>query len=367
MLHIDLGIAWKWEYDNDFVHIVNKKCLQNNIQSYIIHKDNLDETKDKLHSEAIKFNSFLDRASDEDNDFTPFIESIRERCNDCWFLNDTDHGTKISDKSIMHFELAHAGINVPFTIILPSFQEKPEIDLSAIEKLGNPFIIKPAKTSGGGIGVIKNAKTEKDVEYARRSNPTFSYLLQQHITPTCLDGKRAWFRGYYVLGEILLCWWDDQTHLYNTLSKEDEDRFNLHELRSITQKIGMISSLDFFSTEIALDQAGRFIVIDYINEICDMRLKSRHYDGVPDDIVHEIAGLIVKGVKNKICTVKMITETDIAEITVATAAKATATNIDTKHLHSSLSRFMRRVYNCKKNISERLTSLFKRSPSGRSF
>jgi hypothetical protein len=124
--------------------------------------------------------------------------------------------------------------------------------------------------------------------------------------------------------------------------------------------------LDFFSTEIALDQAGRFIVIDYLNDICDMRLKSRHYDGVPDDIVHEIAGLIVKGVKNKICTVNMITETDIAEATAATAAKATATNIDIKYPHSSLSRFMRRVYNYKKNISGRLRSLFKRFPPGHS-
>ncbi|MGA1791611.1 MAG: ATP-grasp domain-containing protein [bacterium] len=352
------------------MHIVNKACLQNNIQSYIIHKNNLEETKNKLHSEAIKFNTFLDRASDEDHDFTPFIESVKEKCNDCWFLNDSDHGTKISDKSIMHFELAHAGINVPLTIILPSLQEKPEIDLSAIERLGTPFIIKPAKTSGGGIGVIKNAKTEKDVEQARKSNPTFSYLLQEHITPTSLNEKRAWFRGYYVLGEILLCWWDDQTHLYNTLSKEDEDRFHLHELRTITQKIGMISRLDFFSTEIALDRAGRFIVIDYINDICDMRLKSRHYDGVPDDIVHEIAGLIVRGVKNKICTGKQITETDTVFVTPTSKAAVEAADTvgvaDTKHPHPSFSRFMRRVCNYKKQIFGRLTSLFRRSPPGHS-
>jgi len=350
LLHVDLGIAWQWEYDNDFVHIVNKECLQNNVQSYIIHKNNLEETKAKLHSEAIKFNSFLDRASDEDNDFTPFIESIKEKCNNCWFLNDTDHGTKISDKSVMHFELANAGINVPSTIVLPSFQEKPEIDLSAIEGLGIPFIIKPSKTSGGGIGVIKNAKTESDVEFTRRSNPTVSYLLQQHISPTYLNEKRAWFRAYYVLDEILICWWDDQTHLYNSLCKEDEDKFNLYELQTITKKIGMISKLDFFSTEIALDKSGRFVVIDYINDICDMRLKSRHYDGVPDDIVHEIACLIVKGVKNRICPDKMITDTVIST--------------DTKPPYSSLSRLMRRAYSYKKDITGKLASLFKRSPPG---
>ncbi|MBN2372932.1 hypothetical protein JXL19_03995 [bacterium] len=305
MLEVDLGIAWKWEYDNDFVHILNEESIQNNIQSYIIHKYNLQETKDKIDSGAIKFHSFLDRASDEDKDFIPLIESIKGKFHQCWFLNDSYHSTKSSDKSIMHFELAESGINVPHTIIIPSFQEKPEIDLNDIgEKIGLPFIIKPALTSGGGIGVIKNAQAETDIECARKSNPAISYLLQQQISPAFLDGKRAWFRAYYVLGNVLVCWWDDQTHIYNRLSMEDENRFNLHELRTLTRSIARISRLEFFSTEIALEQSGRFIVIDYINDICDMRLKSRHFDGVPDDVVFEIAGIIVKGVKNKECTVE---------------------------------------------------------------
>ena len=342
MLKIDLGIAWTWEYDNDFVHIVNQECLQQNIQSYIIHKGNLEETKDKIQAEVIKFNSFLDRASDEDKDFIPFIESIKAKCHQCWFLNDSYHSRKSSDKSIMHFELAHAGINVPQTIILPPFQEKPEIDLNGIEKLGTPFIIKPAVTSGGGIGVVKNANTEKDVAYARKSNPTFCYLIQECISPTYLDKKRAWFRAFYVLGDVLICWWDDQTHLYNSLRKEDENRFNLQELRTLTQKIAMISKLDFFSSEIALEQVGRFIVIDYINDICDMRLKSRHYDGVPDAIVHEIAMLLAKGVKDKMYPMVKITDTD------------------KRHPHDSLTRLKHLIHDFNTDIAGRLKSIFKR-------
>jgi hypothetical protein len=321
---------------------VNQECLQHNIQSYIIHKDNLEETKDKRHAEVIKFNSFLDRASDEDKDFIPFIESIKEKCNQCWFLNDSYHSNKSSDKSIMHLELVQAGINVPQTIILPSFQEKPEIDLNAIEKLGTPFIIKPAVISGGGIGVIKNAKTEKDIEYARKSNPTLCYLAQEYISPTYLDEKRAWFRAYYVLGNVLVCWWDDQTHLYHSLSIEDENRFNLQELRNLTKKIAMISKLDFFSTEIALDQSGRFIVIDYINDICDMRLKSRHYDGVPDNIVYEIANIIVKGVKDKMHPAVKITDKD------------------KRHPHDSLARLKSLIWHYSRDAAGRITSLFKK-------
>jgi hypothetical protein len=46
--------------------------------------------------------------------------------------------------------------------------------------------------------------------------------------------------------------------------------------------------LEFFSSEIALTNDGLFVAVDYVNEICDMRLQSKHYDGVPDAIVAQI-------------------------------------------------------------------------------
>jgi nicotinamidase-related amidase len=35
-----------------------------------------------------------------------------------------------------------------------------------------------------------------------------------------------------------------------------------------------------------------FVVVDYVNEMCDMRLKSQHPDGVPDHIVESIAASV---------------------------------------------------------------------------
>jgi len=52
--------------------------------------------------------------------------------------------------------------------------------------------------------------------------------------------------------------------------------------------IANITQLDFFSTEIVLTNDGKFVVIDYVNDQCDMRLKSRHIDGVPDSAVIQI-------------------------------------------------------------------------------
>ena len=94
---------------------------------------------------------------------------------------------------------------------------------------------------------------------------------------------------FYAFGLIIPCWWDDQTHIYEELTPEDEERFNLQPLRSIISTIREICGLEFFSTEIALTPGQSFIVVDYVNEMCDMRLKSLHTDGVPDPIVQGIA------------------------------------------------------------------------------
>jgi hypothetical protein len=56
----------------------------------------------------------------------------------------------------------------------------------------------------------------------------------------------------------------------------------------------MLTGLDFFSTEIVIPENKKFIVIDYVNDQCDMRIKSKHFDGVPDSIVGKIIDNMVK-------------------------------------------------------------------------
>jgi hypothetical protein len=43
-----------------------------------------------------------------------------------------------------------------------------------------------------------------------------------------------------------------------------------------------------FSTEITLTPDGRFVIVDYVNDPIDLRLQSKTFDGVPDDIVEDI-------------------------------------------------------------------------------
>ncbi len=63
------------------------------------------------------------------------------------------------------------------------------------------------------------------------------------------------------------------------------------------KKIYGVCGLDFFSTELAINSENKLVVIDYVNEMCDMRLKSKHYDGVPDNIVEQIAAQIASAIK----------------------------------------------------------------------
>ncbi len=54
--------------------------------------------------------------------------------------------------------------------------------------------------------------------------------------------------------------------------------------------------LDFFSSEIAITSERKFIVVDYVNEVCDMRRKSRFENGAPDAVVSTIARLLAERV-----------------------------------------------------------------------
>jgi hypothetical protein len=68
--------------------------------------------------------------------------------------------------------------------------------------------------------------------------------------------------------------------------------FSLSPLVSITREISAVCGLDFFSTEIAVNSGGKFLTVDYVNEICDMRIQSRYADGVPDRLALAISGLL---------------------------------------------------------------------------
>ncbi|MEK9135744.1 MAG: hypothetical protein AAB393_01370 [Bacteroidota bacterium] len=296
--HFDLALAWDWEHDAEFVHVLESQIHAHRLLFYSISHNNLHETLKRLHKGNLAFGAFLDRASDADESFIPLAKHIKK--SSVLYLNHPDAVHNAIDKATMHLEFITKGIHVPFTIIISPYNKKTDVELSLsdLARLGRPFIIKPANTTGGGIGVILGAETLKDVIEHRQHHKNDKYLLQEKITPILFDGRKAWFRVLCVSGAVIPCWWDDETHIYGMVTSADVAAFGLQPLITITKKIWEVCRLDFFSTEIAVTAEEKFVVVDYVNDICDMRLQSKHADGVPDMVVNEICSHIARQVKS---------------------------------------------------------------------
>jgi hypothetical protein len=251
---------------------------------------NLAETLRALADQEIICRAFFDRASDVDPHFMPLVQWMHE--NRVYAINSYERASLTWDKTQLHSLLVSAGVDVPQTIILPSYFDEPDLPGMDLLALGENFAIKPAHGSGG-VGVLTNASSWQQVHTARQEHATDKYLLQAHITPKQLDIRPAWFRLIYCAGQIYTCWWDPGSHLYTPLTPDERQYYALERLEDPVGIISRLCGLDLFSTEIAFTPDDRFIVVDYVNDQIDLRLKSRVLQGVPDAIVGEIAERLV--------------------------------------------------------------------------
>lgn len=291
---IDLGIAWEWEYDKTFVFKLAQTCKAHGLSTYLINPAEIDATTFNYRAGRLFFRHYLDRGSDALKEFEPLAKLVT--AGGARIINHYRHLRHCLDKATMHLEFLTAGLQVPYTIILSPYKYEPEIRITDLAKLGRSFIIKPAMGSGG-TGVVVGAETLAEVLSARKSQNDQKFLLQEKIEPAMLGSERAWFRVFYVFERTFLTWWNDVTHLYRAVKSEEEADLGLAPMRQIIRTIATLSELDFFSAEIAFTDDGRFVVIDYVNDVCDMRLQSKHHDGVPDNLIDAIINAIITFVK----------------------------------------------------------------------
>ncbi|OGU74311.1 MAG: hypothetical protein A2V93_04865 [Ignavibacteria bacterium RBG_16_34_14] len=298
----DLAIAFDWEYDNDFIDLIEKILQEESLSTFIIKEHNVHDVTEKVRDRKLSFRFYLDRASDVNPAFEELAKILSRR--KIVIINPQKKVRHAIDKASMHLEFINAGLNVPYSIIIPPHSELEEIKLTIedLSILGRPFIIKPCNTTGGGVGVVTGAETLREIFQERVTNSNDKYLLQEKIYPTMLEGRRAWFRCFWAFGKPVAVWWDDLTHLYEELSEEEMINYGLKKLLQKTRTIAKITELDFFSTEIVLNNKNLFVVIDYVNDQCDMRIKSKHFDGVPDNVVNQI----IHNLKNYIIKTKRL-------------------------------------------------------------
>ncbi len=290
MSSYNLCLAWNWEYDADFVKLLDGACQSRGVSFLQINPENLLDRMQSIASKEITFQVFFDRASDSDTRFLPVVQLARSHV--IHQINSHELARRAWDKVAMHQAIS-VHIDTPFTIILPSYDEQPSLPVTDLASLGKSFTIKPAY-GGGGEGVITEANSLNQVLAARQEFPSQRYLLQPHVIPTWLSSRMAWFRSIYCLGKVYPCWWDNCTHIYTPVTSDEETGYNLGPLRNLTYAIARICGLDLFSTEITLTRDGRFVIMDYVNDPIDLRLQSKTFDGVPDDIIRDITGRLAE-------------------------------------------------------------------------
>ncbi len=293
---VDLGIAWTWKYDAPFVRSLVNAADERGVTVLQITEGTVEETTRAVLDGDLRIRWFFDRASDEDDAYRSLASYVlrdhrsgghgRMR-----FINPTDAARRAADKATMHLEFLTNNVHVPDTIILPAYAEQPDIHITDadLERLGTPFVIKPANTTGGGTGVVPNARTLGDIQRHRMTFEQDKYLVQRRIVPVYLSEARAWFRVFYAFGGSRICWWDDETHIYDEVSSDEERWFGLEELHDAIGTIAEVCRLDFFSSEFAQTVEGVYVSVDYVNELCDMRPKSSAQDGVPDSLLEWVA------------------------------------------------------------------------------
>lgn len=298
MMIYDLCVAWNWEYDADFIGLLDLSCQSRGLSLLQIMPGNLPQMLNSLVGRELSCKVFFDRASDVDPQFLPLVQWVGE--DSICSINAYERALHTWNKAEMHSLLIANGIIAPPTIILPPFIEDPELAPIDLVSLGDQFTIKPAHGSGG-VGVMTNATSWDQVLSVRREHATDQYLLQAHIIPVQLDQLPAWFRVIYCAGKVFPCWWNPSSHIYTSVSETDKSTHGLQQLEEIVVAIARLCELDLFSTEIAYTSDGRFVVVDYVNDQIDLRLQSSTPEGVPDAIVRSVAEGLATHVVHQCC------------------------------------------------------------------
>jgi len=199
------------------------------------------------------------------------------------------------DKARMHARLVEAGYPVPWTMVVPR-EAAAECKLTAQQReaLGSPFVIKPSH-GYGRRGVLLDARGEGDLARSMAAWANPAYLLQRKIEPAAVNGEPAYWRVFFVFGEVLICWWNCHTDRYREASEQEIEEQQLGKLAVMARGIAALSGMNFFSSEIARTADGGYVLIDYVNDQCHMLSQSADPSkGVPDAAVERVAKRLVR-------------------------------------------------------------------------
>ena len=295
MKQYDFALAWNSGAKEKFIQWTRRECSLRGLKFLLVTEKNVESVIGDLERGKIKIKFLLDNEADYDDKKNLFARlCYATKDVDGYVVCDPDDARQAANKAVTHYDLVKAKIPVPYTIVVRDW-EPDDFTLTKDEQkaLGTPFIIKPA-SGFGEKGVIKNANGSiTEIAQARHFNRGDNFLLQEKITPSVVGDKKGWFRVYFLFGEIIPCWWDNETYKYSSVTLRDLYNYKLLSLARITSEIARVTDMDFFSSEIAVVGKGksrRFVAIDYVNDQPELCVRTKEEGGGPvPEVVQHVA------------------------------------------------------------------------------
>ena len=298
----DLAMTHLLDADDFFIHRVQSHCAQAGLNFFLIEPLWVNGFLENLRTGGVSCRVLLNMHSDHhrpEDVFYRLVHLAAERGSKV--IDPPDIAIAAFDKARLHPRLIAAGISVPPSIIL-SREEAGHFKLSTEQAamIGAPFVIKP-NMGYGRRGVVLDAMSEADLWRSVAAWDNSHYLLQRKIVPRHVAGRPAYFRVYYVFGDVWICWWNCHTDEYRRLAPGDLEESFVETLRRVVRQIASLTGMNFFSSEIAVDESNQFVVIDYVNDQCHLLTQTANPRiGVPDDVVAEIAARLTAAVRTMI-------------------------------------------------------------------
>lgn len=218
-----------------FSHRMMELCGQMNLTYFMVNDVWIHEFLEKVEAGDIEVRVLLDLTANqpmEDDPYTRLARKVKRRGGRV--LDDPEKTAIVAHKGKFHRTLVDAGVPVPETEIVSREELKDfKITDALRERLGVPFVVKPA-WGDSGIGVVVNATSEADLERSAREAPNSdAFLLQQMVHPRQLGKHKGWFRLYYICGRVIPCWWNPDSHEYHLVTPTQQRNHKLGPLKQI--------------------------------------------------------------------------------------------------------------------------------------
>lgn len=300
-----------------FAHYLRQHCGQMRLSFFLVNDVWVHEFLAKMRAGEVKAKVFLDMCTEQavpDNPYTVLAFEAKEQ--GAYMIDDPGRTNEICHKGRGHKLLVEKGVPVPETIILDreelaGFRLTDEVK----DRLGTPFVVKPAMGYWGGAGVIVDAESEEDIHRSVDQCPkSDTFLIQKRLTMKDLGRHKGWFRMFYICGTVIPCWWDPLSHEYHMVTPAQLKKHKLAPLRKIMRKIAAVSEMKKFSSEICLHEDGRFYAVDYVNSTPDMSPRSFYENGVPDEVIRHVAWLLFYEALHTVKKGKGFFDVDLSEV-----------------------------------------------------